>query len=673
MNDVLKQIKNPNSKSENWIKYLYYTNQKNYNVEHLTSLKDNSNKLVYNYVIRSIEILNSKNIDNEKTKYYVLETLKYMDISKTGDKEKIKEWKKKGYNLYVHNEASAMIYKDECTNYDKIVYVLIKTHGLLGQYLRGEVLLSSNRELYSLIEEKLISKDELRKVLVILNECIIGAVDINIYNKIKDDINNSIEKVINNEFDHEFNILEKLNRLNGNTLSKQEESELNDLVKNKTLKNKINNLINKVDFWYYEVALKDFTLLEQIKILLICFNNLKDEKHLTFDKLSKNMYIDYENKKVINIYKKRIIEYYLNELKLDDILENRTIPSPHIKLNIKRKNDTIIFDFKLSIQAEKLTEFCIVANNSSALYKKAVYMLYDLFGFRKDMYDRFYNEISYLNTMNASIMFKAKLLDYIKGKSVLDVGPGGGTLMDLICEKNPNLEVYGIDISSNVIDNLNKKKKEENRKWNIIKGDALNLEDYFEKNKIDTIIYSSIIHELYSYIPYEGKKFNINTVKKALKSAYDILPIKGRIIIRDGIKTEPENTYRIIEFKNKDDINILKRYCKDFEGRCITYERISDNKVKMLVNDAMEFLYTYTWGEDSYPLEVKEQFGYLTPSQYRNLINENLPNSKIITSHAFLQDGYEENLLNKITIYDCNMNVVKLPNSTFIMVIEKEK
>ena len=93
----------------------------------------------------------------------------------------------------------------------------------------------------------------------------------------------------------------------------------------------------------------------------------------------------------------------------------------------------------------------------------------------------------------------------------------------------------------------------------------------------------------------------------------------------------------------------------------------------MLVNDAMEFLYTYTWGEDSYPLEVKEQFGYLTPTEYVDLIHKHLPNSRIIICNAFLQDGYEENLLNKISIYDEDMNTVKLPNSTCIIVIEKTK
>ena len=92
----------------------------------------------------------------------------------------------------------------------------------------------------------------------------------------------------------------------------------------------------------------------------------------------------------------------------------------------------------------------------------------------------------------------------------------------------------------------------------------------------------------------------------------------------------------------------------------------------MLVYDAMEFLYTYTWGPNSYALEVHEQFGYYTPDEYVEMIKDNLPNCKIIECNSFLQPGYEENLLTKISIYDDKMNVVKLPNSTCIIVIEKQ-
>ena len=136
--------------------------------------------------------------------------------------------------------------------------------------------------------------------------------------------------------------------------------------------------------------------------------------------------------------------------------------------------------------------------------------------------------------------------------------------------------------------------------------------------------------------------------------------------------SSPVNSYRIIEFNDKEDIKKLDRYINDFKGRKITYEKIGDNKVKMLINDAMEFLYTYTWGEESYPLEVQEQFGYFTLDEYITFIKENLPNAKIIESKSYLQKGYEENLLPKINFYDEDMNVVSLPDSTSIIVIEKE-
>ncbi len=656
---------------EKWEKYLLNTREKNYNIERLDSLKKNTNKLVYEYVLRSLEILDSKKIDDQ-TYFYISEALKWMDVGKTGNSKERRSWKKKGYDLYVHNYGSADIYREDNKDYNEIVRVLIKTHGLIGQYIRGEVKFSLNKELYSLIERKLISKEQLKKVLTIYNECLIGAVSKELYEKVKDEVNKSIEYIINNDFNHEFDIIERINRLNGG-ISKEDEIELKKILKNKRIEKTIEKIFNDIGLWYYEIALSDFSMLEQIKILCICSLNANKVNNITFERIMKTIYIDYNGKRVINLFKKRIVEEYLRNINIEDILNNHLYLSPHISFKLIKINNEMLFDFKFSIQATKLIDFCMVAFTSDSIYKKSIYLLYDLFGFRKDEYDRFYNEIEYLNRMNSSLHHKSKILDYMVGKNILDVGPGGGALMDLIEERDPSLNVYGIDISSNVIDALSKKKLKEKRAWNLVKGDALNLNDYFEIGSLDTIIYSSIIHELYSYIPFEGKKFNINTVIKALKSAYSILPVNGRIIIRDGIKTEPENQYRIIEFRNKEDLEILDRYCHDFKGRKVTYETLGNNKVKMLVNDAMEFLYTFTWGEDSYPLEVQEQFGYQTPTQYQNLILENLPNSKIIVCEAFLQDGYEEHLLDKISLYDENMNKVQLPNSTCVIVIEKTK
>ena len=65
------------------------------------------------------------------------------------------------------------------------------------------------------------------------------------------------------------------------------------------------------------------------------------------------------------------------------------------------------------------------------------------------------------------------------------------------------------------------------------------------------------------------------------------------------------------------------------------------------------------------------QFGYFSINEYVEFVKSILPKLKIIESKSFLQEGYEINLLPKINIYDENRNVVKLPDSTCILVIEK--
>ena len=672
MIESLKMINDyKNYKNELWLNYLYNTKEKNYNVLNVKSIKQINKHSVLNYVKRTLEILNDINnkesLDKEVL-FLVEETLKWSEVAKTGSKKDRKRWLDNKYDLFCHNIGSSEIYDE--TNDNIVVSTLIKTHGLVGQYIKGEVNFSKNLPLYELVKNNYISINRLREVLQILNRCIIEAVSKELYIKIETSVNKIIEDILNNKTNKELDFKIKLERLNA-SLS---ESDLEYIDKlNLIYTSKIQSLFDNFELWYYDGALKEFNIRDQIKILLYIYENkLEDTKYLTFESFMHSMYIDYKEKREINIYKKRIIENFLKDISLEDIINHNINPNPHIDFNIKKVNKTLVFNFRFSIQAKKLIEFCEVACTSNSLYQKATYMLYDLFGFRKDAYDRFYNEIDYLNTMNNSLKQKAVILDYIVGNSVLDVGPGGGALLDLIEKKMPNLDIKGIDLSENVINELTKKKLKESHIWNIIKGDALNLSKYFENNSIDTIIYSSIIHELYSYIPYNGKKFNKETIKVALKEAYSILSVGGRIIIRDGIMSSPVNSYRIIEFNDKEDIKKLDRYINDFKGRTITYEKINDNTVKMLINDAMEFLYTYTWGEDSYPLEVQEQFGYFTLEEYISFIKENLPNSKIIESKSYLQKGYEENLLPKINFYDENMNVVSLPDSTSIIVIEKE-
>ena len=293
----LIQMNNPlKYKEEEWLNYLYNTKEKKYNVLNVYSLKEINNHSVFNYVKRSLEILdniNNKNKLDKQTLYLVEETLKWQDVSKTGNKKIRKIWKEKGYNLYCHNIGSSQIYLVH--NNNEIVKVLIKTHGLIGQYIKGEINLDKNIELYNLIRDNKISSSKLKEVLLILNECIISAISKTLYDSVSNEIEVVINKIINNTFEENINYLDKLNRLN-NGINKIDIDYLKSLPSN--IGEILNNLFKKLEIWYYEGALNDFSIEEQVKILLLINNNInKKISNLSFESLMNILYLDYKYKK----------------------------------------------------------------------------------------------------------------------------------------------------------------------------------------------------------------------------------------------------------------------------------------------------------------------------------------------------------------------------------------
>ncbi len=669
-------------KSENWLKYLALTSERNVNLERLNSLEEMKNNYVLNYVEKTLKALSTLQLSEYQT-YIIEETLKWSEVAKSGLLHQRNQWIKKGYNLFAHNIGSAEIYLKEASELNPkikwIVHNLILTHGLIGQYIRGEVPLSDNKPIYKLIEEGNMSATELKEILKALNYCIVTAVDEGIWTDICKQIDETIEIIVGGQFDKQHDFKDKIRRLRAGSIKNGEnfDSEYEKILFDSRIMGKLSGLLDVADLWYVEAALYDFSFEEFVKIFLLISQelNLYKVKHVSFEWLMKAIYYQHEGKKRVNIYKKRIIEKYLVEITIQDILEGSYKENLHVTHAVtfhESLDDTAFFTFQFSAAGSKLIEFCIEAEKSDVLYESAIILLFDLFGLRRDKYDRFYEEEKYLATMNQTLDYKKIILDYITGDNIIDIGPGGGALMDLIEERYPEKNVLGVDIAQNVLESLKKKKQLENRKWDVLYGDALNLDQYIERGSVDTVIFCSILHELFSYIEYKGRKFNHETLAAAFKSVFEVLPAGGRIIIRDGIMTEPAEEKRIIRFLSEEGIQFLERYAKDFKGREIEYIVIGQNEVLMPVNDAMEFLYTYTWGEKSYVHEVNEQFGYFTPSGFKEFITSVLgADARIVEFKHFLQEGYTIALSQKVEFFDENRNTTRLPDSTCIVVIEK--
>ena len=114
---LIKTIKRKKDIPENeaWLKHLKYTEQKSYNLRNVEDLSKVTNKSVLNYVIHTLEALDRNIANGEYFKdeiKYVEDTLKWSEVAKCGNKTDRTKWIKKGYDLFVHNLASAEIYKD---------------------------------------------------------------------------------------------------------------------------------------------------------------------------------------------------------------------------------------------------------------------------------------------------------------------------------------------------------------------------------------------------------------------------------------------------------------------------------------------------------------------------------------------------------------------------------
>ncbi|WP_312094397.1 class I SAM-dependent methyltransferase [Niallia sp.] len=675
-------------RKQKWLQYLFITKEKNVNLEQVDSLERLESHPVLSYIERALVILENSTIINESDKQIIEEVLIWSDVAKCGSPSKRRGWKERGFQLGIHNIGSAQIYAEEKMKVainernlaeEELVYTLIYTHGLIGQFIRGEVRYGQLEPLIAyMYKYNKVNSIEMFNLLYVLNHCIIEAVSPQIWSEVQEEVKFVIRSAMEGNRAVELSLKERIKRLRNSALKNGEnfDQAYNQLFSNQKLNRLFQAFFNNSDMWYVESALHDFSFEEFLKIFLLIYQkaNPFSLKQISFEPFMKDIYYDYKGQKTINLYKKRIIEAYLKEQKVEDLIAGKRSENIHVEFTIiplDSLNENIYVSFVYSKAGEKLIEFCQEAEKSP-LYERAIILLYDFFGFRKDGFDRMQNEQNYLTDMNNAQNHKKLIADYAVGNNMLDIGAGGGVMLDILSEKHPNAKVIGIDLAINVIEALEKRKIREKKSWFVKQADALQLKETFELNSMDTIIFSSILHEMYSYIPYNGKKFNPEVITHSLKSAFDVLKPGGRIIIRDGIMTEPKEKLRQLEFKQSGGLDFFKRYVQDFKGRTIVYEQLNEHTIQLPINDAMEFLYTYTWGEEAYPHEVQEQFGYFTPSEYKEVIQDVIGDKgKILLFHHYLQDGYEDHLLPYVRVTDIEKNAVSLPDSTCFIVIEK--
>ena len=274
----------------------------------------------------------------------------------------------------------------------------------------------------------------------------------------------------------------------------------------------------------------------------------------------------------------------------------------------------------------------------------------------------------YLKRMTESMKYSTKGLIPIfaaGSKKVLDVGCGSGVLLNALLEYGID-HVVGIDINGETvkkIENLN------NNKIEVYKADIKEFID--KKVEVDTVIYSSVLHEVSSYNEDDNLRYTLKPIEDILKNTYDLLPSGGKIIIRDCIMADYEDRNKkvIITFRDKNESKWLYRFKDEFKGfkdLDINMDiEVIDDGYKISYAFLKEFLYTYTWGESSWNREINERVGIMDKKAWEAIITKsNFKIDKVLYS----KEEYEKYLSPKIDIMWENGDVFEYPYMNILIV-----
>ena len=233
---------------------------------------------------------------------------------------------------------------------------------------------------------------------------------------------------------------------------------------------------------------------------------------------------------------------------------------------------------------------------------------------------------TYAVGMDKNMEFKFKdISPFIVDGKIVDAGCGTGGMINLLAKKYKESDIIGIEATRKFYEFC----KMQDFGEAFVFFYRRNITDQnFKENTINTFIYSSVLHEIYSYI-------NEKTLKQVLKNTYKQLTHKGRIVIRDVVGPENPKDIVLLELNKEDgksngEIKELStyakffRFVKDFIPRKILFkEKTINNKkfIELKMQDAYEFLSKMTY-VDNWLSEMHEEFGYWSFNKWKAELEE---------------------------------------------------
>jgi SAM-dependent methyltransferase len=253
----------------------------------------------------------------------------------------------------------------------------------------------------------------------------------------------------------------------------------------------------------------------------------------------------------------------------------------------------------------------------------------------------------YVAGMARSKPDKAKIIEFVTGNRVLELGCGSGAVLELLQGHDRTIDLVGIDLSAKLLGAAAKQ---------LGDGVRFHRQDIFElcqhpaklaEPKFSSVILCSALHEFATFALEHPERFLEAGVSPMLVAAKQIFGLAksllepgGTIIIRDGVKLEAQMLQ--IRFKQPELQETFWRFSDDFRPFKLEFAA-QGNLYTMQASHFYEFATKYFY-QTNWDIEVGEIFGWASGSELEKLLLETgfTPQTRQVYTIDFLRDKWQD-------------------------------
>ena len=268
---------------------------------------------------------------------------------------------------------------------------------------------------------------------------------------------------------------------------------------------------------------------------------------------------------------------------------------------------------------------------------------------------------SYGAQMDASLAQKLEdLSPWVVPGCIVDKGCGTGRLLVELSRRFPGSSFVGVDLSRELL-----RRCDENtyhaEDVAFVLGDAAG--EAVAPGSASTVIFSSIMHEIYTYSGYRQSE-----IDRALASAARELRPGGRVLIRDGVSPGHEPVY--LQLLYEETRAAFSRFAAEFKhGQGAAFERTNDTYVRLSLHLANEFLCKKDY-QRNWHIEVHEEYGARTVEEWRTSLAAH--GFEVVSLRAYVNPWIDEHRYRgRVEVWDEDGHAIPFPATNFIAVGER--